>query len=343
MKPKSFLALMTVTALAAGGAWWGVQQRAASTAGEFIDQPLLPGLTARLNDVHGLQIAKAAEQVTLVRSGDTWKAPDKGDYPARFEKVRSLLVGLSQLKVAERKTADASLHDRLDLAPTEAKDSKSIRVTLLDAGGKTIADLFVGKQRYGGGGLSAGVYVRRAEESQTWLAKGDLEVRDPAVDWLDRGIVDLAGKRVAEARVGQPDGSIMVLTKAEADKEDFTLAGIPEGHKVSSQYSVNATAGVLERLTFDDVRRAEGLSFGEPVSTYRTHDGLTAAASFAEADGKTWLRLTVTAADGAAEEVRKEAAEISQKLNGWAYQLAEWKVNQIRRKMSELIEAEKQS
>jgi len=62
----------------------------------------LPDLAAHVNEASAMTIAKNDERIELERRGDDWVVSSKGDYPAKFDAVRSLLISLARLEDPRR-------------------------------------------------------------------------------------------------------------------------------------------------------------------------------------------------------------------------------------------------
>ena len=166
-----------------------------------------------------------------------------------------------------------------------------------------------------------------------------------AIDWLDGNLIELARERFASARLEAPDGATVEVTRADAGQKDFTLAGVPEGQKIKSAGSVNAVAWTLERLRFDDVTSADRVEFATAAAgsaTFTGFDGLTVRLILAAADDATWVRIEASADDDAKPEVHEEAAVIRARTDGWAFRLPEPKVEQLRTRLADLIEAKQE-
>lgn len=355
MKNKALAWLAGATALMALAAgvvsWQGTPPSIEAGIGE----KLLPPLAQQVNDVHTVTIARKGGAFTLARDGERWVAREKNDYPVNFDKVRRLLVDLTELRTLEAKTTVASSYGALEVEDLAAADAKSTLVTLGDAQGRSLASLYVGKQRFGRGGPEGdGVYVRKAIEAQSWLAKPKISVDRDIVQWLDRALIDVSQERIRSIAIAQPDGGRLVISRAKPEDKDFAIESLPEGRKARPAYDINAVAAAFAGVDLDDVRPVGEIKFadGAPQVEAMTFDGLTVRVDLAEEAGKTWARLTASFSQPAeaitpapdskpkvAAEVEKEAAQISQRLSAWAYVLPAWKTEQFKKKLDDLLEA----
>src|SRR4029077_14308521 len=100
----------------------------------------------------------------------------------------------------------AEFYQRLDVE--DPGSGKSTLVTLKDKSGATLAEMIIGKRRFDRLRTGTdGLYVRKLDDTQAWLARGSLEFSDQLSSWLDRRILDIPEKRIAKATLAQPDGT----------------------------------------------------------------------------------------------------------------------------------------
>jgi hypothetical protein len=336
MTARGFWILFVVTFVSIAAAGHAVWQRHAGTIGSVSAEPVFPSLSDRVNEVAAIQLEGRQDSVTLVKAGDAWVVENAHNYPARGEAVRALLLALADLKIVEAKTERPEMFARLEVEPLDAQDARSRRITVMDGAGKVLAELIVGKKRYGQGGQSDAHYVRRPDGGQAFLAESRLDPRVEPIDWLDRRIADVARDRVKQVIIDHPGGVSLTVAKDSREGNDFRVVDLPEDMKVENQFTVNATAGTLDKLVFDAVMPAEGLTPQDTVTRYLTFDGLAVTIAFAEHDGKLWTRYTAAAQPDASDAVQAEAAEINARAGDWAYRLADFKNEQLRRKLEDL-------
>ncbi len=358
MKQSHVIALGVVAVLAVGGAV-GVSLSGSGSNAPSASERVFPGLAGRVNDVASLTVARKEDSVTVARKGDAWVVPAKHDYSAAFDKVRRLLLELSDLRPLEQKTSSPALFASLELEDLSQAEAKSTLVTLKDANGGEVLSTYVGKQRFGKGAGGDGTYVRRAASNETWLAKGRVQPDKGVLSWLDKNLADVARERVSAVVVVQADGSKVEATRAKATDKNFSLKNpVPAGKKVKSEWDINNLAGPFERLELEDVRPLSEILVvaGGPHAEITTFDGMTVRSDLVEADGQTWVKLSARYAEPAAapseeetkegklkspDEVKKEVEALNAKLGAWAYRLADWKTDNLRKKLSDLVEEEK--
>jgi hypothetical protein len=313
---------------------------------------LFPELTSRAAEVQTIELQRPDGPVVLRRSGDGWILPDRAGYVADTARIRQLFFEVSELRSLEAKTRSRDVYPSLEVEDRDAPEAKSTRVAFKTAQGQEITALLAGKNRFGrGGGGEDAVYVRRAGDPQAWLAKGRLMVNRDALQWLDRGLTDIARERVREAAIRHADGSRTVVSRTDPTERDFDVADIPDGRKPRSGWEVGSVAAAFEKLELEDVRKAEGIAIPADglVATVTTFDGLEVSARFVEIDGAQWTAFSAKAAppeklpEGGislkpAAEVRAEADRINARVSPWLYRLPVFNFENMRRRVEDLLE-----
>lgn len=288
-----------------------------------------PGLAARLAGATRIEIGRPDGVLVLARRGETWTLPDRGDHPVRAERVRELLVGLTELRLAERRTADPAQLERLGVGDPAQPGSTAVPLRVLDGQGGVLVDLVVGRRRVRAqGNVPESVYVRRAGETQAWLGEGRLSAdADPQL-WIDRDIANLPSARLRRVEVRRTDQPLVVLERAEGDA---LRVAEPPGITALDEVGRDEVGRAFEYLTFLEVRSdapMPGTALGEArfdlgpelriqVWPHREADTL-------------WVRLRA--------EGGEEAARLNARWTGWAYQVGVWKEKAFLPRLEELVE-----
>jgi hypothetical protein len=303
------------------------------------DDELLPGLMDVLDEVASIEVVGAggATIATLDRAEDGWTVRERDGYSADLTKVRHTLLSLAEARILEAKTANPELHDRLGVEDVVADDAGGLAVTLLGPDEPTA--IIVGDE--------AGDYrryVRRADESQSYMINRDPEIGETAADWLDTNIIDLASGRVREITVTHPDGEIVRATKTSSDDANFTVETIPEGRSLLYDSVANVIAGVLQNLALEDVEQDTDDGAERTVTELVTFDGLRLTVTGLERDDTAWISIAAATepdsqqADQAAAAT--EAQSLNERLSGWRYRIPSYKFEQLTRRMDDLLQAE---
>jgi hypothetical protein len=288
-----------------------------------------PDLAARLAEAAKVEIRKQDTVLTLLRQGEAWVLPQKGNYPTRPERVRELLVGLTELRLVEPRTADPGQHDRLGVEDPARPGSTALLLRVLAANDKPIAELVIGRRRVRTqGNVPESAYVRRPNESQAWLAEGRLPADADAQLWLDRDIANIAADRIRRVTIRRGGEPALVLARGDEADAKLRLEQ-PEDPRPLDDVSLDEVARGFEFLTFLDVKPAAegpGAALGE--SRFDLIDGMAVTIAPSH-DGETvWIRL---AAEGPGSE------PLNARWRDWAYQVGAWKEKAFIPRLEDLL------
>lgn len=291
--------LIVITAGAVAAATYvAVSRQAEQTTAAVEAGPAFPGLLDRVNDVTRILVRAVGTTITVARGADgTWSVTEKGNYPADLGDVKETVVGLATLQLIEPRTAKPELYQKVGVADIETAGSTAVRLTLLDAEGKPLADLLKGKTERSGAaaaGTANTLFVRRVGEAQSWLAKGTLSAGAAAADWLKADLPKLDRDRIAKVVIRHPGGDVVTAARPASTQQDFTLENVPAGKK-AKKFEVNGIAGVAEYMSFQDVIPAAGLDFsGAIVTDLAAFDGLVLSARSIRKDDKAWVQFAAS-------------------------------------------------
>jgi hypothetical protein len=301
-------------------------------------QLVFPDLAGRLQEVASIEVVKADATLTVRRDGAAWVLPSKSAHPVRPERVRELLVGLTELRLTEARTADPNQLARLGLDEPTQPGSTALRLHLLDTDGAPIADLVVGRRRVRTQGhLPEAVYLRRPGENQSWLAEGRLPIdADPQL-WLDRNIANLPSGQLLRMEARRTDAEPVVLVRA-AGKVNAPLALLTSSDAPAlDEIGVDEVSRAFEHLTMLDVQLASALQ-ASPIGEARfafTH-GLGVSVSAIRDGEQLWILL-------GAEGESQEAQRLAERWRKWAYQVGSWKEKAFLPRIEDLLARDPES
>lgn len=334
----------------------------------------LPDVAKRANDVARITITRATETITITGTDGNWQVSEKGDYPARIESVRAVVLGLAELREIEPKTSRLEQFPKLGVqdpspsAPgTDADVPQSTLVTLADKDAKPIASVIIGNPKPG---MSPETYVRRAGENQSWLVAGRVEIPRDAAGWMDTKVADIKRERVKSVSVTHPDGKLVRVSRAQ-QSDAMALESIPAGKELKDAGAPDSISGALTGLMFQDVAALTKLDPAAPTGDdksgprieVRTFDGLVISIQSATHLGRSWWRLSASvdeavlatlppsqpapaegeqpdAAKPAAmtqDGLRAEAAKLNASWGKHAFAPSDWKVRTLNTTMDELV------
>lgn len=339
IKPQHFVVLAGVTIVAL--VWAGFLQASSDyrAVGSPDGRPMLPELARQSNALGSIELTKGGEKLTLERAGEAWKLKERGGYPVLADKVRALVVHLANAKLVEPKTAAKDRWSLLELEDPSSKDAKSSLVRLLDAHGKPITEMVIGKSRPNAFGAGrGGIYVRRPAETQTWLAVGEPNISIDVKDWVDVALYKTDVPKLKRVTVEHANETPIVVEKGGEADAKFELKSVPEGVKVKANAPVDQIALGFGSIDFENVRPLEKTPIGETVSVITTEstDGLTVTFRLRRepSPAAAWLSFSASGTGDA----KKAADEINAKASGWEFKIPDWKANQIGKRAAELFE-----
>lgn len=340
MSRTGFLVFAGLTAILAVAAF--LTYPGAKTWSPASGAAFFPALDGRdLSKMQEVKVVSGTNVVTAYRKGGQWVIKELHDYPADIRVIRAAIVGLTELRQFEQKTADKKRFGILDLEDAEAKGASSIRLTVTESGGGKIADIIVGRANNAYAILGRDmVYVRRPGQDQAWLAIGDPKLKKDKLDWVEKRLLTIDPKRVKRV-VLERDGKKIEVVKAKPGDKEFTLATLPEGRKAKQSRLLEQLAELANEIDIYDVQPLAKVDFKkDPAGTLRleTFDGLVVTATLATENKKLWAQYSVSVDEKAllkdkpkkdsplkaAADVRKEVAEIGPRLKQWAYLPPVW-------------------
>lgn len=317
---------------------------------------LFPQLADRINDTAEVSIRGIDRSVTLVKQGDQWVVREAGGYPARFDRIRRLLLGMTNLRVLAEKTSTPRLYSRIGVEDPDSQGAASHLVTLKDGSGRTLATLIVGKQQRGAEPTEPpGVYVRPPDDKQSLLVEGRLPVSSQITDWFDQNLFSVKPDRIASIVIHHPGLEGVRLVREESG-EDFEVEPIPAGRERQSDLIVARMETVLENTFAGNVTAAADYSFPEDhvETVIRTFDGLVARVRGAEQDGRNYVafefgvdeaRLPAAEESGedqegraetGAADIRAEAENYNNTVAGWIFTLPDYRYELFTRSLDDL-------
>ncbi len=341
MTPKQFTSL-AFTACGAMLLAALVHTRADSWAtGVPAGAKLIPSLQRDMPRLATIQLKQGTQSLTLERNGDAWSLKDRGGYPVQGDRVRAMLLRLTDAELVDRKTRNPDRYGLLELEDLTAKDSKSRQLILAEAGGRVIADLIVGKksiEQFAAG--KGGTYIRKPGDRDTWLVSTEIEV-NPAVNaWVDTTIFEAEIAKVKKVTINVPGEAPLVIDRAEgkpANKDAYTLAGMPEGKKLKSDYTLEDVVNAFARVEMEDVRKPVAPPAGAPApatAVYEMDNGGKITLSITTDGDARWASVTASGDGDAKAAIEK----ITARASGWQFRLPGWKYDQIFKKQADLVD-----
>jgi hypothetical protein len=317
-------------------ALWQQGQQFAAKSQPF---PLFPDLPHQAQSVARIHVAAKKGGFDVAnKPGKGWVIASRNDFPASFEQVNKTVVGIAGLEAIEPRTARADWLHYLSLDAPPKGDG--VQFTLYDSKGQQLASVITGgTQEIGDQSGANGLFVRKADSTQSWLAKSTFEPKSDITDWYDKNLLNIDRARIAETDV-TPVGSPAYTVKRDKPKDtSFKLANLPAGRELSYPGATDGVAAALVGLSFDDAKPAKGFDFSKAwrIVTH-TFDGLNVTVQVLKQGEDYWATISADAAPGKTAAA-KEAQDLNAKTSGWAYKLPAYKGQQLMTPMENLLKS----
>lgn len=300
---------------------------------------LFPELKSLINNVDKLLIeAPGEEGVTISNATGTWSVMNRSDYPASVGKIREVLMALADARILEEKTSNPERYSALGVTAPELANSRGTRLTI--SGDSVEFRLIVGDANQG-----SNRYVLPADRSTSLLIDKDPALPESVSDWLRRDLLDIESTRVAMASIRHADGEAIEVFKASRDATNFELQDLPEGRELSYPTILNGIGSALSDLGLEDVRRAEPLD-PATVTNFETFDGLRITVRVVGEDDERWISISAAANEpvgddaNAGADPQAAATALNARLQGWQYRVAQYKIDQLTRRWTDILAAE---
>ena len=327
------LTLLTIVMCIAAGL---VQySRWADTIRNVNEELVFPKLSDQLETIAKIKIERSSSDTrgsfVIEPFDNKWGIVQKGGYQTRDGIIRETLIGLSQLTYQEAKTQDPDRYSKLKLRDITKKGSEATRLVIEDNQGRIILDALFGKRLQNLSGGTPSIYMRKTNEPQSWLTKGELEIRNGVLDWLSVILTSIQRERIKRVLITSRDGNELKLTY-DTTFERFEIENLPNDREIKSRFQLLNIGIIPENLLLQDVRPAR-LKVDPELggARWETKDGLIINLSLA-ADTTTknlWAAISVTIRNNASEKVKKEAANIQKRAEGWEFLLGEATIKKL--------------
>jgi len=373
MKTKQMVILVVTGVVLAGLAWWTSREPQAEGVVK-IGQKLLPGLA--VNRVDLLELRQREARMRLVKAGDVWTLADRYGYPADFQRIRQLLLGLADARIGQAFPVGDQQRLQMELTPETAL------VVTLKSGGEPLAEVLLGASRQatarenlpmGFGGMTDGRYAALPGESMAYLIGHALFGATVDVQsWLDTTLLEVPGDRFRAITIRNPGDGTFHLEKTAEGKWAFRDA---DDASVFAQDKAASLTGALRYLTLQDIAdpalEDAALGFTDPyLFQVDTVDGIRYSLHLSapvEGGQDRYLRIEVVPREGTetagpvaepspgdpaadatnvvaeaeadGSRAAEEAAALAESLSGWTYRIAGFHANALTPARASLVQA----
>jgi len=338
MKPKKLLVFSLLTIVVIVIAALFTQSRAPQTTIE--KETLFPELAGKINDVSRIEIKSSEDSDVVLQKmeGGQWALQSADNYPAQFDKIKDVVVGLSQMKILATKTDNPKLYPELGVEGPEGDNTSSLLLTLSDQSGTTLASLIVGKPRNNNSGSNRpNLYVRKADAKNALLVEGYLQLKSNNNDWYERNVIHIPASRIQNINIVKNTGEHLLIKKhAEGDTEFKVI----EGNTASPSVLLNKLGTFFEDMHVEGVHAADNFVFPDDatITTFKTFNGLVITVKNVLSDGKAFAHFSFTTAATSESPVNEIAEKTSgtisveeetrlwnEFISNWIYEIPEFK------------------
>jgi hypothetical protein len=310
--------------------------------------PLIQGLET--GDIDRIELGAGEEAVTLKRQDQGFVLANKDNYPVQIAAINELITNCLEIQTAELVTGSSTNHE--DLEVTEDKGRQVVKFFNKD---DIITGVVVGKYTEQG----AGSYIRRVNSDNVYLTSQSPYLKTGALDYIESKILAVIQDEIKQVQVTTDQGDYILL---QEPNETIVLASSAgERPPQLKQTEAGQVYTALSSLYLTDVRQASAETDQfEFKSTYqcRLKDSTAYIFQVASRDGKYYLKCRAIFADQtpvtmdrtkieSEEELKRKEAkllahEAAQKFaaehQGWVYEIASWKGENLTKNLADLIE-----
>jgi Domain of unknown function (DUF4340) len=324
-------------------AFLALHRRQAMMSPQYTRQLVFPGLAHAINagEITHIKITSKKSgsfEVAFVPTKG-WVLPDRMNYPASFEEVKKTLVALATMETIEPKTDNPELFHYVDLDAPPA--GNGVAITLTGDKGHVMAALIAGKSEAVGDEANIDLFVRKANENQSWLVKSPVEIKSSQSDWMDKKVLDVDRDRVARVEVQPATGPSYTVSRTKPTEASFTVSPLPKGRELAYPGAGDGEASVMDDFTFDDSRPASDFDFNNAARvTTRTFDGLIVTVDVIKQGDDYWTRVFADSQPGD-QKAAREALAINTHAAGWAFKLPAYKGDSFAQPLESLLKPKK--
>ncbi len=319
-----------------GAVGWYVVSQSGSNSASTDPALLLPDLAAAVEDVDSIDIETQVASLRIERSPSGWILPNKTGVAALEDKVRAILIGLSDLKGIEPKTSLPENYARIGVDDLSAENSRATRVTLRQDDGTVVGQVIVGL--YAPSRATGRTrFVRRADDAQSWLVEANFDVSAVVSQWVDRTLMRIDGSRIESLVITHPDGNEFVISRPTPEEENFSVEPMRPTEQLRNPAIANPITRSLTNLMFEDVRPiSEATQDPSTVSViFETFDGLVISLHIGDEEGVRWTTVSISASGDAYDEA--ELASIQDRIAGRQFALPKWAATNLTKRSTDFL------
>ncbi|MGD8786894.1 MAG: DUF4340 domain-containing protein [Phycisphaerales bacterium] len=304
--------------------------------------PLIQGLNTA--DIDGISIGKGEESVMLRRKQGRFVVAGKDDYPAKVSQINDLISKCLKIQTSEFVTDNPANFE--DLGVTEEKASSVVKFFRPDS------NLLTGVIGGNAKELGEGNYVRRAGDDKVYVTPSLPWLSSSSMGFIEQELITMKAEEVESVTVNTGDGEYMLKS---TEGGGVVMENMPAGRKLKDG-DARAVLTALTSLRCEDVRKKpDNLAFNKQYFC-KLKDSTVYSIEIAHDMDKTYVSCEAfftgeqpvkAGREAESDEEMKtkllayeNAVKFANKHKGWAYQIADNKVKNLTKKLSDLLENE---
>lgn len=307
-----------------------------------------PELSEKIEAINHISIKGYAESINLTRINDVWVIDEFDAYPALPDKVKSTVLGTADLKINASKTALKRLYNRLGVEGPEIEDTTSLLLTLKDGEKNILVNVIVGNPRHSSAAQnSPGLYVRNANDEQSYLVDGVIDISAVKTEWIERTLFDIPAEAIKSVRIDHVDGDTFTLFKNEKGQEKFELQNLPSGKRLAPELIIKRFGSLLSDIQINGARSQEKLELqGNSIhAQVVTFEGIIANITAFEIDETPYASFEFRYDDSLIlndeekskiEDVKTYIANLNARTLNWWFEISGFKYD-ILKKRSDIV------
>ncbi|MHC4130575.1 MAG: DUF4340 domain-containing protein [Planctomycetota bacterium] len=307
---------------------------------------LIQGLN--MDNVQKISAKTTTDTTILKRVQGRFFITNKGNYPTSITKLNDLITKVLDIRALEKVTSNPENFGDLGVDPNSARSV----VKFMNQNDELITGVVVS-----GPGANGQSYVRLLPTNDVYITSGVPMLPNAPMDFIQEQVLDVQENKIESVTVSDPNGGYTLNNDPNNNK--VTLGQqIPEGKKLKDS-DAKTLVRALSNFRITDVMRAatadKNLQFNQ-VYVCRLNDSTVYTIQLARQRNESFIKCNaefkresrVFLEGNESEEQLKDkeqqllagdaALDFNNKHDGWIYKIAEYKADELTKKLDELLE-----
>lgn len=288
----------------------------------------LPGLMSKPDQIATVIFQDQNQTLTLQKKDSGWQMVERNNYPVLTDKVNELLYSLADLRVVEPKTSNREYYAQLQVNDVTEPGAESVLITVNDSYNDTLAKVIIGKRESVrlGEEYQEHIFVRKADDIQTWLVQGVIPLNNDFRDWVEQPLLGIIeSDQIKSVEIDRPKADKIVISKSKVDQEDFNLENLQAKQgMVLDLDAINTVPFEIAELEFADVQPANNVHNWDNalVATLDTFPGVKVILQIVKEDNKILAKVHADALPTTRPDLIDKVLAFNNSKKDWIYELS---------------------